>query len=105
MNTVVRYQWYIITVADNTAVADNMVVTENTVVSNIMDVTYRYYDGKEIKFVPKFTYRGVRMQTKGGYSGHIQNLKRKGILACTRVALRLPLTSMSLQSLEVVCLV
>ena len=40
------------------------------------------------------------MQTKGGYSGHIQNLKRKGISACARVALRLPLTTMSLKSLE-----
>ena len=40
------------------------------------------------------------MQTKGGYSGHIQNLKRKGISACTRVTLRLPLTTMSLKSLE-----
>ena len=59
-----------------------------------------YYEGKKIEFVPNFTYLGVIMQTKGGYSGHIQNLKRKGISACTRVALRLPLTSMSLQSLE-----
>ena len=42
------------------------------------------------------------MQTKGGYSGLIQNLKRKGTSACTRVALMLPLTStsMSLQYLE-----
>ena len=59
-----------------------------------------YYEGRRIEFVPNFTYLGVVMQTKGGYSGHIQNLKRKGISACTRVALRLPLTSMSLQSLE-----
>ena len=59
-----------------------------------------YYEGRKIKFVPNFTYLGVIMQTKGGYSGHIQNLKRKGISACTRVALRLPRTSMSLQSLE-----
>ena len=59
-----------------------------------------YYEGRKIEFVPNFTYLGVIMQTKGGYSGHIQNLKRKGISACTRVALRLPLTSMSLQSLE-----
>ena len=59
-----------------------------------------YYEGRKIEFVPNFTYLGVIMQTKGGYSGHIQNLKRKGISACTRVALRLPLTSMSLLSLE-----
>ena len=59
-----------------------------------------YYEGRKIEFVPNFTYLGVIMQTKGGYSGHIQNLKRKGISACTRVALRLPLTNMSLQSLE-----
>ena len=59
-----------------------------------------YYEGKTIEFVPNFTYLGVIMQTKGGYSGHIQNLKRKGISACTRIALRLPLTTMSLKSLE-----
>ena len=59
-----------------------------------------YYEGRKIEFVPNFTYLGVIMQTKGGYSGHIQNLKRKDISACTRVALRLPLTSMSQQSLE-----
>ena len=59
-----------------------------------------YYEGKTIEFVPNFTYLGVIMQTKGGYPGHIQNLKRKGISACTRVALRLPLTTMSLKSLE-----
>ena len=58
------------------------------------------YEGRKIEFVPNFTYLGVIMQTKGGHSGHIQNLKRKGISACTRVALMLPLTSMSLQSLE-----
>ena len=54
--------------------------------------------GRRIEFAPPTL--GVIMQTKGRYSGYIQNLKRKGILACTRVALRLPLTSMSLQSLE-----
>ena len=59
-----------------------------------------YYEGRKIEFVPNFTYIEVIMQTKSGYSGHIQNLKRKGISACTRVALMLPLTSMSLQSLE-----
>ena len=59
-----------------------------------------YYEGKTIEFVPNVTYLGAIMQTKGGYSGHIQNLKRKGISACTRVALRLPLTTMSLKSLE-----
>ena len=59
-----------------------------------------YYEGREIEFVPNFTYLGIMVQTKGGYSGHIQNLKRKGISTCTRVALRIPLTSMSLQSLE-----
>ena len=59
-----------------------------------------YYEGKTIEFVPNFTNLGVIMQTKGGYSGHIKNLKRKGISACTRVALRLPLTTMSLTSLE-----
>ena len=51
-----------------------------------------YYEGRKIEFVPNFTYLGVIMQTKGGYSGHIQNLKRKAISACTRVTLRLPLT-------------
>ena len=40
------------------------------------------------------------MQTKGGYSGQMRNLKHKGISACARVALRIPLTSMSLLSLE-----
>ena len=61
-----------------------------------------FYEGREIEFVPNFTYLGVMMQTKSGYFGHniIRNIKRKGISACTRVALRLPLTSMSLQSLE-----
>ena len=59
-----------------------------------------YYEGRKNEFVHDFTYLGVIMQTKGEYSGHIQNLKRKSIPACTRVALRLPLTSMSLQSLE-----
>ena len=57
-----------------------------------------YYEGKIIEFVPNFTYLGVIMQTRGGYSGHIQNLKRKGISACARV-LTLPLTTMSLKSL------
>ena len=59
-----------------------------------------YYEGRKIEFVSNFTYLGVIMQTKGGYSGHIQNLKCKGISARTRLALTLPLTSMSLQSLE-----
>ena len=59
-----------------------------------------YYEGKTIEFVANCTYLGVIMQTKGGYSGRIQNLKRKCISACTRVALRLPLTTMSLKSLE-----
>ena len=52
-----------------------------------------YYEGKTIEFVPNLTYIGVVMQTKGGYSGHIQNLKRRGISACTRVALRLAATT------------
>ena len=34
-----------------------------------------YYEGRDIEFVPKFTYLGVMVQTKGWYSGHIQNLK------------------------------
>ncbi len=61
-----------------------------------------FYEGREIEFVPNFTFLGVMMQTKSWYFGHniIRNIKRKGISACTRVALRLPLTSMSLQSLE-----
>ena len=59
-----------------------------------------YYEGKTIEFVPNVTYLGVIMQTKGGYSGHIQNLKRKGISACTRVALNFKATTMSLKSLE-----
>ena len=44
------------------------------------------------------TYLVVIMQTKN--SAHIQNRKRKGISVCTRIALMLQLTSMSLLSLE-----
>ena len=39
------------------------------------------------------------MQTKGGYSVHIQNPKRKDISACTRVP-EVLLTSISIHSLE-----
>ena len=66
-----------------------------------------YYEGKTIEFVPNLTYLGVIMQTKGGYSGPVlfrthskSIIKRKRISACTRIALRLPLTTMSLKSLE-----
>ena len=68
--------------------------------ANLPRIPLLYCEGRTIECVPNFTYLWVIMQTKAGYSGHIQNLKRKGISACTRVALRLPLTSMSLQSLE-----
>ena len=44
-----------------------------------------YYEdkGRKFEFVPNFTYLGVIMQTKGGHSGHIQNLKHKDTSACT----------------------
>ena len=47
----------------------------------------------------KFTYLVVIMQTKNGYSAHIQTHKRKGISACTRIALMLRMSLLSLERL------
>ncbi len=42
----------------------------------------------------------MNLQTRGGYSGHLEALRRKGIASCGRIAVDLPLTQMSLKTLE-----
>jgi len=58
------------------------------------------YDGEKIEFVSSFTYLGVVLMTKGGHSAHLDHLKKKGIAACARMAICMPLARMSLKSLE-----
>ncbi len=58
------------------------------------------YKGENIEFVSKFTYLGVVLQTKGGFSEHIEHLKNKGIAACIKIVNKLPINMMSLNSLE-----
>jgi hypothetical protein len=58
------------------------------------------YEGNKIEFVTSFSYLGVVLMTKGGLSGHLDHLKKKGISACARMAICMPLARMSLESLE-----
>ncbi len=54
----------------------------------------------EVDFVSEFLYLGVLFQTKGKFAGHTENLRKKGLAACGKVALRLPLAKISLHTLE-----
>ena len=54
------------------------------------------YNNQEVDFVSKFIYLGVMFQTKGGNSEHLEMLKGKGISACARMAIKMPLSKMQL---------
>lgn len=66
----------------------------------LCDSDVAIYDGNHIDFVSEFNYLGVVFQPTGAITKHTNHLKEKGISAIARIAITLPLTSMSLTSLE-----
>ena len=58
------------------------------------------YNGSPLEFLSSFTYLGVVFQTRGGTGGHTDHLRSKGLSSCGKISTRLPLSKLSLPSLE-----
>ena len=58
------------------------------------------YNGSPLEFLSSFTYLGVVFQTRGGTGGHTDHLRSKGLSSCGKISMRLPLSKLSLPSLE-----
>ncbi len=58
------------------------------------------FNDSNISFLSSFNYLGVIFQTQGGVSKHTEHLRLKGISSCAKIAMSIPLTKISLSSLE-----